>query len=310
MRYFKLFFLVLILTSCIATGKQTLQVQNKIVAPKIIAININSGPWMGEIERRLQRSGFQVIRNSMMGEKTLIKPDSKFKFNQSTTKYYLSVNAAAPTDYMRRCFGGGYNFDYIYADLVDTATGQTIASIEGRGYSEGCPPLAGSIYTNITKMVNDSWHPKSKSFVSTNSDSGELTQEKAITEYLSGRVLDSFEGIWGVDRAVILIAKNNSGEFDVVTLVSSTGFTKNGEKTATLKKISKGIYSGEAPFYHKEVGGKTTKTSCTVKIEMISDDEFERICDFKEANKEPYKEPNYIRLWPENFALHNQNIKN
>ena len=32
-----------------------------------------------------------------------------------------------------------------------------MASIESRGYSEGCQPLAGKIYTNITKMVVTSW---------------------------------------------------------------------------------------------------------------------------------------------------------
>ena len=37
-------------TSCIAIGEQTLKVQNKIVAPKEISINLNSGPWMGEIK--------------------------------------------------------------------------------------------------------------------------------------------------------------------------------------------------------------------------------------------------------------------
>ena len=43
------------------------------------------------------------------------------------------------------------------ADLIDLQSNETMASIESRGYSEGCQPLAGKIYTNITKMVVTSW---------------------------------------------------------------------------------------------------------------------------------------------------------
>ena len=170
-----------ILAGCVAVGKQTITVENKILAPKIISINKFSGPWMGEIERRLQKAGFKVIYSTVRGERTKINSKSEFKYNEASTRYFLAIEAAAPTDFARRCFGGGYNFDYIYANLMDSKSGQTIASMESRGYSEGCPPLNGSIYKNITKMVSDSWHPKIKNQSGqTISSSGGLTQEKAI----------------------------------------------------------------------------------------------------------------------------------
>ena len=50
-----------------------------------------------------------------------------------------------------------FNFDYFYADLIDLQSNETVASIESRGYSEGCQPLAGKIYTNTAAMVVNSW---------------------------------------------------------------------------------------------------------------------------------------------------------
>ena len=65
------FFIVVtsfVLAGCVAVGNQTLKVENKILAPKIISINKNSGPWMGEIERRLQKAGFRVIYSKFVGK--------------------------------------------------------------------------------------------------------------------------------------------------------------------------------------------------------------------------------------------------
>ncbi len=46
----------LFLSGCVAVGNQTLVIENKISDPKIIAVNVNSGgPWMREIERRLEK---------------------------------------------------------------------------------------------------------------------------------------------------------------------------------------------------------------------------------------------------------------
>ena len=67
------------------------------------------------------------------------------------------VDAQAPTSIAHRCMGGGYMFDYYYADLIDLQLNETVASIESRGWSEGCPPLSGKIFTNTTKMVVNSW---------------------------------------------------------------------------------------------------------------------------------------------------------
>ena len=147
------------LSGCVAVGNQTLEVENKISQSKVIAVNVNTGgPWMREIERRLKKQGFKVLRAASVNEAIEVSGKKLIKYNEASTRYFLRIDAAAPTDAMRRCFGGGYNFDYFYADLIDLESNETIASIESRGYSEGCQPLAGKIFTNTSLMVVNSWN--------------------------------------------------------------------------------------------------------------------------------------------------------
>ena len=155
--------LVVVCSGCVAIGEQTLFPEQQIDAPKVISLNVSSGgPWMREIERRLTKKGFRVLRSAgrtsveITNEKSLSN-ETKETFKKAETRYYLEVDAMAPVNWAHRCFGGGFNFDYIYADLIDTTTNQTIAAIESRGYSEGCAPLSGSIFENITNMVVNSW---------------------------------------------------------------------------------------------------------------------------------------------------------
>ena len=158
-KIFKILILSFILTGCVAVGNQTLEVENKISQAKVIAVNVNTGgPWMREIERRLKKQGFKVLRAASVNEAIVVSGKKLIKYNEASTRYFLRVDAAAPTDAMRRCIGGGYNFDYFYADLIDLESNETIASIESRGYSEGCQPLAGKIFTNTTLMVVNSWN--------------------------------------------------------------------------------------------------------------------------------------------------------
>ena len=113
---------------------------------------------MREIEKRLKEEGFTVLRSGSVNESIEVVSGTKMIiYNEASTRYYLSVDARAPTDFANRCFGGGYNFDYIYADLIDVSTNETIKSIEARGYSENCPPLSGTIYGDIAKMVSSSF---------------------------------------------------------------------------------------------------------------------------------------------------------
>ena len=100
--------------------KNQISLQKKISEEKVIAVNINSGgPWMREIEKRLKKAGFRVLRASSVNDAIEVSGKKIIKYNEASARYFLRVDAQAPTGLMYRCFGGGYNFDYIHADLID-----------------------------------------------------------------------------------------------------------------------------------------------------------------------------------------------
>ena len=158
LKNFRILALGLILTSCVGVGNVTLEVEEKIDAPKIIAVNVtDGGPWMREIEVRLKKEGFRVLRAAGVNEAIEVDGQKIIRYNEASTRYFLLVDAMAAVDWYHRCFGGGFNFDFINADIIDLSSNETLASINSRGYSENCPPMSGKIFTNITKMVIDSW---------------------------------------------------------------------------------------------------------------------------------------------------------
>ena len=157
-KFLAILVLGLLVTSCVATGTQTLSVDEKINAPKIIALNVTGGgPWMREIEKRLKKSGFKVLRAASVNEAIEVEGKKIIRYNEASTRYFLLIDAYVDVSWAHRCFGDGYEFDYINADLIDLSTNETIASMEGRGFSEKCPPMSGTIFTDINQMIVDSW---------------------------------------------------------------------------------------------------------------------------------------------------------
>ena len=80
------------LGGCVAVGNQTLEIENKISDPKIIAVNVNSGgPWMREIERRLKKEGFKVLRAASINEAIEVSGKKIIKYNEASTRYFLRI---------------------------------------------------------------------------------------------------------------------------------------------------------------------------------------------------------------------------
>jgi len=99
----------LLLTGCVAIGNQTLEIENKISDPKVIAVNVNNGgSWMREIERRLKKSAFKVLRATSVNEAIEVSGKKIIKYNEATTRYFLRIDAQAPTSAYYRCFRGGF----------------------------------------------------------------------------------------------------------------------------------------------------------------------------------------------------------
>ncbi|HDS2649763.1 hypothetical protein ABLU80_23295 [Klebsiella sp. CN_Kp104] len=153
-----LLFATLALAGCASTKNVDVVSSEKAQGSKTVAINSTRAPWVYEIEKRLKQKGFTVLRSA--SQQVTIEKQSDTTtgvYNQSTSRYVLNLNGFAPNGAMTRCFGGGYNFNYIDAELVDVKTNQTMFHYSNSGYSENCPPLSGTIFSDITNLVANSW---------------------------------------------------------------------------------------------------------------------------------------------------------
>lgn len=145
------------LASC-ASGRVTELGDTKISGPRIVALDAPSAPWVIEIQNRLKAKGFKVLRWSSRTRVTEKTADNRLEqFNESEARYVLVVEGFAPYDFANRCFGGGFKFDHISTDLVDTRSNETILNINGAGFSEGCQPLSGTIFSDIANAVDAAW---------------------------------------------------------------------------------------------------------------------------------------------------------
>lgn len=149
---------IVLMTGCVASGRVVRLSDAKVTGPRIIALDAPSAPWVIEIQKRLQQTGFRVLRwgsNTRVSEQT--SRSRVESYNEATARFVLVINGYAPHDGMNRCFGGGYKFDHISADLVDTATNETVLNVNGAGYSENCPPMSGTIFGDIADAVDAAW---------------------------------------------------------------------------------------------------------------------------------------------------------
>lgn len=149
--------LLLVISGC-AHNATTVIIDRKIEEPRIVALDAPRTPWAVEIETRLRQSGFQVLRwTSQRRVREKITESRTEEFQESAARYVLYVDGFAPLDPMYRCFGGGYRFSHLTAELIDTKTNETMLSVTGSGYSENCQPLSGNLFSNITSAVQKAW---------------------------------------------------------------------------------------------------------------------------------------------------------
>lgn len=141
-----------------ASGNVVQIADSKITGPKIVALNAPSAPWVIEIQNRLKQEGFKVLRWSSRTRVTEKTDEARIEqYNEAEARYVLVIDGYAPYDWANRCFGGGFRFSHISVDLVDAKTNETVLNVNGSGYSENCPPLSGTIFTDIAKAVSKAW---------------------------------------------------------------------------------------------------------------------------------------------------------
>ena len=136
----------------------TVLIDRVIDEPKVVAVDAPRTPWVTQIELRLKQRGFRILRwSSVKQVQQQVDKDTTEQFNSATTRYVLQIEGRAYMDPMHRCFGGGFEFEYISADLIDVKTNETIANFSGSGFSEGCPPASGTIFSDVAEMVAARW---------------------------------------------------------------------------------------------------------------------------------------------------------
>lgn len=156
-RIFFAVFLSAVLGAC-AHNDTVVFTDSKIDSEKVIALDAQRTPWIVEIESRLRKEGFKVMRwSSTTNVQEQISDTRGEQYKESSTRYVLSIRGYANSDAMHRCFGGGFNFNDLTAELIDTKNNETIFSVTGSGYSENCPPMSGTLFGNITDAVKRVW---------------------------------------------------------------------------------------------------------------------------------------------------------
>ena len=148
----------LFLTGCVTTKSSNVFLEQNISSPRVIALNGSRAPWVFEIEKRLRNNDFKIKR--MASQNAVVENVSSSKtdiYNKASARYILNVDGYAPNNSMERCFGGGYNFNYITVELIDVRNNETVLHYSNSGYSENCPPLSGTIFGDIESLVVQNW---------------------------------------------------------------------------------------------------------------------------------------------------------
>ena len=147
-----------LLVSCVTTQTKDVFIQERVTGPKVVAMSGTRAPWVYEIENRLRKRGFAIKR---MASQTVaietVSPTKTEAYNEASARFILHLDGYAPNTAMTRCIGGGYKFDYINVELIDVATNETALHYSNSGYSENCPPLSGTIFTDIVNLVSSVW---------------------------------------------------------------------------------------------------------------------------------------------------------
>ncbi|MCF6217391.1 MAG: hypothetical protein L3J62_06135 [Gammaproteobacteria bacterium] len=85
-----------------------------------------------------------------------VSPTKTEAYNEASARFILHIDGYAHNTSMTRCFGG-YMFEYINVELIDVRTNETALHYSNSGYSENCPPLSGTIFTDVVELVSEVW---------------------------------------------------------------------------------------------------------------------------------------------------------
>ena len=147
--------LLLSVSACVSTKSEAIYASGVIEGERVVALSGSRQPWTVEIEKRLRAKGYAVKRFASVTQAIEQVSESRIEtYKQASARVILHVDGFAPNTAMTRCFGGGYDFEYISAELIDALNNETLATYSNSGYSENCQPLSGTIFGDIVAMVD------------------------------------------------------------------------------------------------------------------------------------------------------------
>ncbi len=150
--------LITLLTGCVTTKSIDVMTTTKITSQKVVAMSGSRGAWVYEIEKRLKANGFEIKRMASQNSTVERVSDTKTEvYKEASTRFILHIDGYAPNNSMERCFAGGYKFNHIDVELLDTQKNETVFHYSNSGYSENCPPLSGTIFSDIANLTNSAW---------------------------------------------------------------------------------------------------------------------------------------------------------
>lgn len=117
---------------------------------------LDSHEWDMELQKALRKNSFSIKKfasQKIVQEKT--SETRKEIFREAGARYGLDYGY----DIAEYCFGGGARFRKLTVEISDLYTNDIILTVEKGGYSEGCPPANGTLFSDIARTLSNEWHP-------------------------------------------------------------------------------------------------------------------------------------------------------
>ena len=127
-----------------------------------------------------------------------------------------------------------------------------------------------------------------------------LSQQSAIDQYLSGRKLDSVEGIWGNNYGNINVIAKMGGSYSLIVIQHH--IERNGKHVGSLQKGNENYYYGTSESYY---GRSSYPCSFILKV-SVNGNSASASCTDDRGYKLLFL---YSRIWPADFIAHNAKFK-
>ena len=127
-----------------------------------------------------------------------------------------------------------------------------------------------------------------------------LSQQSAIDQYLSGRKLDSVEGIWGNNYGNINVIAKMGGSYSLIVIQHH--IERNGKHVGSLQKGNENNYYGTNESYYDR---SPYPCSFTLKV-SVDGNSAVASCTDDRGYKSLFL---YSRIWPTDLIVHNAKFK-